>query len=127
MHSRTERVGKETLFYDSQTGQDLKVVKSVDITNECPRRKGKEKKKGSVILDYIETSKGLAVEVIDCYPGEDTGASVANYLSDLESLGSLVTINFGYLADKFGLTPSRLAEIVRQEAPPMNAEEKQST
>ena len=116
MKKYKQRVGRCIGYYDSKTGRDLKIVKSVDISNECPT-----KNNGAVLLDFAQATEGIMVNITQCNPGKNYGTSSGIFLKNLQDLlTSEMTRSFCMFASHFGLTPERLANIVRREAPPID-------
>lgn len=109
---------KRTLmYYDSRTGLDLEVIHSVEITDQCPNRKGTDRK---VILDFAQATEGILVNLTDCYPKQDLGGGVMNFVRSLDDLKSDTMGSFCFFAEVFGLTPAELVKIILQEAPTIN-------
>lgn len=55
---RADLVGEPSGYYDSDTGETLKVVKAVDITDKCRLEQGSE-----ALLVYIRSVKGYMVDI----------------------------------------------------------------
>ncbi len=107
-----ENKGKPIGLFDSDNGESLMILKSVDITDECPVNKITGRK---VIIDFTVTQKGSLFKLTKCYPGETYGESVHNHVHNLDSLDTDKTVVFSRYAKDFGLSPEKLREIVKRE------------
>lgn len=101
--------------YSSSIDGTLKVAKSVDITDECPKRSIQNRNR--VILDFAHSSRGVMVCLNDCQPDKDYGSSVVNTLNDISKLKrDEITFWFRASARAFGLTHEHLVRITERVA-----------
>jgi hypothetical protein len=122
MRSLTSRIGQDfgAGYSDSRLGT-LTIKKSVDITDECPKRVGKTPPQ-AVVVDFAESTRGTLVCLNDHYPGKDYGSSLVNSLADLrereprdelvrqfKTLATMVGLDYYNLLDRIE-TASTLAD-----------------
>jgi hypothetical protein len=108
------RIGYGIGCTDDGTGQEITVMRSLDITADCPTAALSGRK---VILDYGQGTAGRVVRIVDCVEDEDDGLQLMHYLDELEDLDGERLLPFRTLAEKFGLTPERLVILVKSMAP----------
>jgi len=118
---RPELEGKESMFFDSQTGADLFEVKVVDITDKCivdeefaaAMKKATDGGEREVFLCYIPYSGGMMCDIKDGYGGSFTSQSfnISRELSpDMKEA-------FEHRARLVGIDPELFQAIILANAP----------
>jgi len=110
MIEREDMVGQRFELWGRQRDIVLFIKRSVDITDECPRRKEGNRK---VRLDFTTVDdKHTLVKVADCASGKDVGIEIVVFADELLDLDTDVTAYFCSFAIDFGLKPVELRDIV---------------
>ena len=101
--AKREKMG----MYDSATGKSLFVLKTVNITKNCPAVK-----KGKVVLKFTKAQRGRIAQI-------DDGSMIHFFVEELdaEMRAAPRDDTFGSTAERLGLDKTQLRSIIEQHAP----------
>ena len=115
---RPDLEGKKSMFYDSQTGDELFEVKVVDVTDKCIVDVETDRETGrltgndrEVLLAYVPYSGGMLCDIKESYGGLDT--------SQTFNIGRLSPNDEGFRirASVIGMDPELLHAVIVANAP----------
>ena len=108
----------DSLLYDADTGESCITERIVDITEDCPRIDEGRK----ALLFFTRVSQGRVVQILHTFSGrKNDGAFVHFFINRIElTEDSAETPRrqvFHETAKKFGLTETRLYELIMEHVP----------
>lgn len=118
------RVGTEPSLHgiDEDTRQPVQIVKSVDISGTSPARALQSaEEREAMILDFVQTRKGMMVIITDCSSGKEVGAMLSTAPRLMRYHGDNdVNANVRKWALRLGYTFEQFTGIVSCVEPPLD-------
>ena len=107
----------DSRLYDSDTNVSCRTEKVVDITEDCPKARQKER---AVLLLFTRAKRGRIVQISRPYGGEVYMGSHTHFF--VEELDCEMHVaprddTFGLMADQLGLTKTGFRDLIKAQAP----------
>lgn len=122
----SHRVGTQPSLHsiDDDTRQPVQIVKSVDISDTSPARSLQSvDEREAMILDFVQTRKGMMVIITDCSPGKEMGAVLSTVPRLMRNYKDHdVNENVRKWALRLGYTFEQFTGIVSCVEPPLDRE-----